>query len=466
MRASRTEPPLSDLTGNHGINTPFMDLPPGHSRNNNEDEFSDMAQYHLAVTPLLRGMDCPLTINNSQDADEFLEEAGRALQAAIKGLLNLQQQQNSLSDKHLRPLEDNPLRLDMDYATALNVMFAEGKSPVHLAAPAAIAESLRNIRHHEEANKAAICEALRVMLDAFSPQNLLRRFVQYRRSHELRQSLDDAGAWQMYSHYYDELASSRQQGFEMLFNEVYAQVYDRVLRENSGSRKHDRAFFARLRDGDVFRRHPERMRDGEKIGQVISNPNIPVGDLKSQPSEVTVTLLTEPDTNLTADGEAAPVDVQLVYLSDDSKFQAADYDQIATTALPDVLGKNYIDHQDFNLLPDTLKTLPPIKLDEKTGFIGVVAYFSDDQTTEWKQIEPVESTGRHYRLLVHIRASTIEMKKRKSDDGDNEKQGYLAGGCVCPAAAFSAAATSLRIPADPSSGCAGRFCVGLYRSLH
>ncbi|WP_349251593.1 hypothetical protein, partial [Escherichia coli] len=25
--------------------------------------------------------------------------------------------------------------------------------------------------------------------------------------------------------------SSRQQGFEMLFNEVYAQVYDRVLRE-------------------------------------------------------------------------------------------------------------------------------------------------------------------------------------------------------------------------------------------
>ncbi|TKV11690.1 type VI secretion system lipoprotein TssJ [Citrobacter sp. wls619] len=151
----------------------------------------------------------------------------------------------------------------------------------------------------------------------------------------------------------------------------------------------------------------------KKIGQVIANPNIPVGSLKSQASEVTVTLLTEPDTNLTADGEAAPVDVQLVYLSDDSKFQAADYDQIATTALPDVLGKNYIDHQDFNLLPDTIKTLPPVKLDEKTGFIAVVAYFSDDQTTEWKQIEPVESTGHSYRLLVHIRSNTIEMKKEE-----------------------------------------------------
>lgn len=138
-------------------------------------------------------MECPLTLHNSQDADEFLEEAGRALQAAIKGLLSLQQQQNSLSDKHLRPLEDNPLRLDMDYATALNVMFAEGKSPVHLAAPAAIAESLRNIRHHEEANRAAIVEALRVMLDAFSPGNLMRRFAQYRRSHELRQKWTTPG---------------------------------------------------------------------------------------------------------------------------------------------------------------------------------------------------------------------------------------------------------------------------------
>ncbi|MCV5349336.1 type VI secretion system-associated FHA domain protein TagH, partial [Escherichia coli] len=61
--------------------------------------------------------------------------------------------------------------------------------------------------------------------------NLMRRFAQYRRSHELRQKMDNAWAWQMYSNYYDELASSRQQGFEMLFNEVYAQVYDRVLRE-------------------------------------------------------------------------------------------------------------------------------------------------------------------------------------------------------------------------------------------
>lgn len=227
--------PVSDPVKDNEINTPFMDLPPLYAdpqgSNDNDTSPSEMAQRHLAATPLLRGLGSSLTVRNSQDADDFLEEAGRTLQAAIKGLLELQQRQSSLSDKHLRPLEDNPLRLNMDYATALNVMFAEGKSPVHLAAPAAVSESLRNVRHHEEANRAAIVESLRILLDAFSPQSLMRRFIQYRRSHELRQPLDDAGAWQMYSHYYDELASDRQQGFELLFNEVYAQVYDRVLRE-------------------------------------------------------------------------------------------------------------------------------------------------------------------------------------------------------------------------------------------
>lgn len=218
--------PVSDPVKDNEINTPFMDLPPLYAdpqgSNDNDTSPAEMAQRHLAATPLLRGLGSSLTVRNSQDADDFLEEAGRTLQAAIKGLLELQQRQSSLSDKHLRPLEDNPLRLNMDYATALNVMFAEGKSPVHLAAPAAVSESLRNVRHHEEANRAAIVESLRILLDAFSPQSLMRRFIQYRRSHELRQPLDDAGAWQMYSHYYDELASDRQQGFELLFNEVYA----------------------------------------------------------------------------------------------------------------------------------------------------------------------------------------------------------------------------------------------------
>lgn len=51
----------------------------------------------------------------------------------------------------------------------------------------------------------------------------------------------------------------------------------------------------------------------KKISEVIKNPDIQVGSLKEQPSEITVTLLTEPDTNTNAEGESAAVDVQLVY---------------------------------------------------------------------------------------------------------------------------------------------------------
>lgn len=223
-------PPVSDLAEKGGLDNNFMDLPPVEVEAASISN-ADMTHQHVAVTPLMRGLDCALPLHNTQDASDFLEEMGRAMQTTVKGLLSLQHLQNSLSDKHLRPLEDNPLRLDLDYESALNVLFAEGKSPVHLSAPAAIAESLLNIRHHEEANKAAIIEALRVMLDAFSPTSLMRRFALYRRSNERRQEMDDKWAWQMYCNYYDELASSRQQGFGMLFNEVYAQAYDRVLRE-------------------------------------------------------------------------------------------------------------------------------------------------------------------------------------------------------------------------------------------
>lgn len=128
----------------------------------------------------------------------------------------------------------------------------------------------------------------------------------------------------------------------------------------------------------------------KKLGQVIANPDVQVGKLAEQPSEITVTLLTEPDTNINADGEAASVDVQLIYMSDDSKLQATDYDQIASTALPDVLGKNYIDHQDFSLLPDTIKTLPPVKLDGKLSLSALWPIFlmtrppNGNKLNQWK----------------------------------------------------------------------------------
>lgn len=207
----------------------FIDLPT--TENKQQSEYVENA--YVTISPLLREMDSQIPLNNSQDINDILSEIGRTLKATIDGLLRLQQAQNSLSDKHLRPIEDNPLRLNLDYSSTIDILFGDQKSPVHLAAPAAVSECLNNLLIHNEANRAAIIVALSTILQAFAPEMLLARFENYRRSNE-KQQMDPAWAWKMYENYYRELTSTRQKGFEKLFWEVYEQAYDKSLRENNG----------------------------------------------------------------------------------------------------------------------------------------------------------------------------------------------------------------------------------------
>ena len=55
----------------------------------------------------------------------------------------------------------------------------------------------------------------------------------------------------------------------------------------------------------------------KKISEVIKNPDIQVGSLKEQPSEITVTLVTEPDTNTNVAGEEPAVEMKRVNMTDD-----------------------------------------------------------------------------------------------------------------------------------------------------
>ncbi|MDQ5892808.1 MAG: type secretion system protein ImpI [Pseudomonadota bacterium] len=183
-----------------------------------------------SLAPLMRGLGLSLQPGDDARLREMLEEMGKSLRAMVEGLLALQTEQAAMADTHLRPIEDNPLRLGLGYADTLSVLFAEGKSPVHLSAPAAVEEVLNNVRVHHIANQQAIAVALENILQAFSPAALLSRFEHYRRSGEPL-AADDGWAWQMYQHYYRELTSPRQQGFQKLFHQVYAQAYDRSVRQ-------------------------------------------------------------------------------------------------------------------------------------------------------------------------------------------------------------------------------------------
>lgn len=194
-------------------------------------------QEHLVAAPIMDGLG--VKMDNANDVEQmhhFSQEIGASLQATIRGILALHNQVGSgrfgTLNRNLQPIEDNPLRLGLSYEETLKTLYAKNKSAVHLSAPSAIEESLLNIQRHNEAMQQATGEALSQVLEAFSPQVLLRRFQHYRRSHELEDQ-DEAWAWKMYCHYYQELISERQQGFEKLFWEIFEQAYDRKIRDRS-----------------------------------------------------------------------------------------------------------------------------------------------------------------------------------------------------------------------------------------
>ncbi|MEI6859658.1 MAG: type VI secretion system-associated FHA domain protein TagH [Shewanella sp.] len=191
---------------------------------------------HLTTGPLFRGLGMQLgDVHDSEQMQAISVDLGTSLKAAISGILSLHETANQgryqLMNKNLQPIEDNPLRLGLSYEDTIKTLFDEDRSPVHLSSAAAISESLKSVEYHNQAVQTAIAEALDYILMAFSPEKLLKRFNQYRKSSDANLETDDNWAWSMYEKYYAELTSNRQKGFEKLFWEVFEQAYDRKLRE-------------------------------------------------------------------------------------------------------------------------------------------------------------------------------------------------------------------------------------------
>lgn len=187
------------------------------------------------VEPLVEGIGAPVGTVDGQEAYALLHEAGRTLGALIRGLSALNashsggQQRISLAGRTLQPIEDNPLRLGQSYPDTVRALFASERSVVHLSPSAAVEESLEQIQRQQVAVHKAITSGLSALLQAFSPEQLQQRFQRYR-SGQSGQSPADDWNWRMYEHYYNELTSGRQQGFDKLFWEVFEQAFDQALR--------------------------------------------------------------------------------------------------------------------------------------------------------------------------------------------------------------------------------------------
>ncbi|KGQ43101.1 hypothetical protein JP28_10130 [Gallibacterium anatis] len=146
-----------------------------------------------------------------------------------------------------------------------------------------------------------------------------------------------------------------------------------------------------------------------KIGQVIMNPNIPVGKLDERPSTLSLTFLSEKDINENEEGEASSIQVQVVYLTEDSKLLESYYEQFSESQLDEILGKNYLDHQDYTIKPGDYKVIPDITLEEQNRYLGVIAYYSEPEKSQWRSVIKLDGKGHNYHVLIHLRRLEVEM---------------------------------------------------------
>lgn len=222
----------------HAPGEPAMseqDIPPAASQEWLQRQLSSQADPASLIEPVVDGIGAPIGAVDGQATYALLNEAGRTLGAMIRGLsaLNVaepgEQQRISLAGRTLQPIEDNPLRLGLDYPDTVRALFSTERSVVHLSPAAAVEESLEQIRRQQVAVHKAINAGLAALLQAFAPEQLEQRFQRYRQA---RGSQAQAGdwAWSMYGHYYEELTSGRQQGFDKLFWEVFEQAFDQAVR--------------------------------------------------------------------------------------------------------------------------------------------------------------------------------------------------------------------------------------------
>ncbi|GGC65261.1 type VI secretion system lipoprotein TssJ [Marinobacter halophilus] len=150
-----------------------------------------------------------------------------------------------------------------------------------------------------------------------------------------------------------------------------------------------------------------------KTAKVLWDPSIPVGYPEDLPSRVALTMLAEPDVNPNESLAPTPIAYQIIELRDSSLLMAGDFDQLLNN-LKDSLGRNYVDHSDYTLVPGQFKYVEPFEISKDTRFIGVIAFYAYPNLSQWKKVVKVDPIGDTYHLLINLREREVQL--RRSED--------------------------------------------------
>ncbi|GGE62074.1 type VI secretion system-associated lipoprotein [Streptosporangium jomthongense] len=147
-----------------------------------------------------------------------------------------------------------------------------------------------------------------------------------------------------------------------------------------------------------------------KTAKVLWDPDIPVGYAEDLPSRVDLTMVAEPGVNPNESLAPTPIAFQIIEMRDSSLLMAGDFDQLLNN-LKSSLGRNYIDHSDYTLVPGQFKFVEPFEISKDTRFIGVIAFYAYPNLSQWKKVVRVDPVGGRYHLLVNLRDREVQLKR-------------------------------------------------------
>ncbi len=146
----------------------------------------------------------------------------------------------------------------------------------------------------------------------------------------------------------------------------------------------------------------------KKIVQILSNPDIPIGDQKDQPSIATLTVYAESGSNRNQLGESVPIDIWIYQLRDDSTFKTLDYFG-AIEQPKEYLSTSYVDHVQLRIEDGDSRIVDRLEINKNTRYIGVIGGYSDAETQVWRQAEKINFRGEEYKILITLSRTGVKI---------------------------------------------------------
>ena len=147
----------------------------------------------------------------------------------------------------------------------------------------------------------------------------------------------------------------------------------------------------------------------QKIFEVVKDPEIQVGEDSDQVSTLETVFFAQRNANTNTLGEEVPVSILVIEMLGDSIFKTSEiFEFLDDPKL--ALGDQFISVTEHTVPQGQFLTLPAVEMNSETKFIGVVGLFSEVEGARWRDVAPVEPTGKIYVITVEIDRGQIAMQ--------------------------------------------------------